>query len=76
MFEELLKNTENMVKSRNKHIFIAKKEIFLEQIYSDIDQVIEFCHSTDFNDTDLVNLIKKIVPEYKSMNSIYKMLDK
>ena len=76
MYEELLKNTENLIKSDNDHIFIAKKDDFSKEIFSEIDEIIKFCHSKNYNNYDLVTAIKKIIPEFKSMNSKYQTLDK
>ena len=75
LYEELLKDQEGLIKSKNKHLFIAKKENFDVSIKSLLYSIIEKVYSDDYTDLDLVCDVKKIIPEFKSMNSEYKKLD-
>lgn len=78
IFEELLANDENTVKTHHEKIMIAKVNYsqcnntvaLLNDLtnYSTIDELSE-------NKTELVKKIKSIVPEFKSQNSEYEILD-
>ncbi len=74
LYEELLANGENTTPTYHKKIMIAKNQ----QIdYSHISSKIsDLCHANkNYNNKKTVQLIKQIVPEYKSNNSIYEKLD-
>ena len=78
IFEELLANDENTVKTHHEKIMIAKVNYsqcnntvaLLNDLtnYSTINELSE-------NKTELVKKIKSIVPEFKSQNSEYEILD-
>lgn len=74
LYEELLNKEENTIPTYHPKIMIAKVQIynFLE-ISPKIDKIIQFADMVD--NLHLVSLMKELVPEYKSHNSIYKVLD-
>ncbi|WGH76942.1 nucleoside-diphosphate sugar epimerase/dehydratase [Tenacibaculum tangerinum] len=74
LYEELLANGENTTPTYHEKIMIAKN---LEIDYSTISNKIRaLCLSNQNHDNEkTVHLIKEIVPEYKSNNSIYEKLD-
>lgn len=78
IFEELLANGENTEKTYHEKIMIAKvntSDILLQR--ARVDQLCAFAKSADPNadKMQLVQLIKDIVPEYRSQNSIFTSLD-
>lgn len=78
LFEELLLDTETMIRSNHSYLFIAKKEcVTLEQselIEQLITKLEDFVSEKDV--FELVGLLKKIIPEYKSNNSQFEVLDR
>lgn len=74
LYEELLTDKENLKPSHNKLLFIAEKELFSAQQQEDILQLIEDA-TQGAGAKELVQRMKQIVPEYKSMNSVYTALD-
>ncbi|WP_158976838.1 nucleoside-diphosphate sugar epimerase/dehydratase [Cellulophaga sp. L1A9] len=67
LYEELLANGENILPTYHKKIMISKvRELDYSTIRSNINQL---CVSNMFFDTDVVRLMKEIVPEYISKNS-------
>jgi FlaA1/EpsC-like NDP-sugar epimerase len=74
LFEELLNDESKTLPTHNEKILIAQDtfEAF-EQINILINELISISTITD-ND-EIVSLMKKIVPEFKSMNSIFQTLD-
>lgn len=80
IFEELLANNENTIKTHHEKIMIAKvnheqtddKRKLLEQLC----QVVTHSGATSMEALELVRLLKNIVPEFISQNSIYEVLDK
>ena len=74
LYEELLANGENTKPTYHNKIMIAKvKEMDCTQIKGSIEQL---CHYNNTNDYQSVLLMKTIVPEFISNNSIYEKLDK
>jgi FlaA1/EpsC-like NDP-sugar epimerase len=74
LFEELLNKEEEVVPTHHKKILIAK---VAEQVYESLKQQIDdliFLANAN-NDDEVVRLMKKIVPEYKSKNSVYESFD-
>jgi len=74
LFEELLNKEEEVIPTHHKKILIAK---VVEQVYESLKQQIDdliFLANAN-NDDEVVRLMKKIVPEYKSKNSIYENFD-
>ena len=74
LYEEVLGNEEHTKPTFNKKIKIAQVR---EQDYADINaQINELCKlALEYDNMNTVRMMKKIVPEYKSQNSIYQELD-
>lgn len=75
LYEELLNNKEETVPSENKHIFIAKKIILSSTDKSKIKKLINYLNNNSKSDIELIALVKKIIPDFISMNSHYHKLD-
>ncbi|WP_235689686.1 polysaccharide biosynthesis protein [Fulvivirga lutea] len=75
LFEELLIKGENNLPTHHPKIMIASTNVpNHESISKDIDQLLYFSNrNEEFN---MVSMMKKLVPEYKSNSSIYQVLDK
>ncbi|HVX50172.1 MAG TPA: nucleoside-diphosphate sugar epimerase/dehydratase [Chitinophagaceae bacterium] len=74
LFEELLNKEEEVMPTPNKKIVIAKTmEQDYKKISLEINTLLEI--AADFNDTDVVRQMKRIVPEYISNNSVYELFD-
>jgi FlaA1/EpsC-like NDP-sugar epimerase len=74
LYEELLTDNENLKPSHNELIYIAQKESFGEEKIQQIERLIAEAELGKSNEI-LVQLMKKIVPEFKSMNSSYEKMD-
>ena len=74
LFEELLIDSENLLKTYNDLIFISKKEIVDDKLVDLIDELIELAYNS-FDHFKVVGLMKKIVPEYISNHSEFQILD-
>lgn len=80
IFEELLADDENTIKTHHQKIMIAKvnqndlveKLALVEEVF----QMIYSPETTPLELLDLVGLLKRIVPEFLSQNSVYEVLDK
>lgn len=79
IFEELLANGENTEKTYHEKIMIAKVNTpDLDVQKARVEQLCALAKTADPN-TDkmkLVQLVKDIVPEYRSQNSVFETLDK
>lgn len=75
LYEELLLDTENLLKTHNDLIYIAKKEVVDEKISNLVNELIDLSFKS-FDNLKLVALMKNIVPEYISNNSQFQTLDK
>lgn len=74
IYEELLNKKENTLKTYHPLIMIAKvEEIPYEQISLQVEDLIS--NVTTFDNYSIVKKMKQIVPEFKSMNSVYEKLD-
>ena len=75
LYEELMANGENKMRTHHKKIMIAKlKDIDWNDTITNIE---ELSRENQFmTDYERVSLLKKIVPEYISNNSIHEKLDK
>jgi FlaA1/EpsC-like NDP-sugar epimerase len=74
LYEELLANEENTIPTHHKQIMIAKvKEYDFTMICNEINELIGLFNGQDNN--ALVKKMKLLVPEFKSNNSVYEMLD-
>ena len=74
LYEELLTDNENLKPSHNELIYIAQKESFGKEKIQQIEQLIAEAGLGKSNEI-LVQQMKNIVPEFKSMNSSYKQMD-
>jgi len=73
LYEELLATKENTLPTEHKKIMIAQVR-FSE--YNEVEPLIQQLLSlVNFSETELVMMMKKIIPEYKSNNSEYESLD-
>lgn len=74
LYEELLADGENTTPTYHEKIMIAKNQLIDYTIIE--DKIKELCLSNkNHNNYKTVELIKEIVPEYKSNNSVYEKLD-
>lgn len=74
LFEELLNDSENNIPTHHQKILIAKvHEYNFDSVYDDIDKLIDLARR--YQKVSMVKLMKYIVPEFKSNNSIYQELD-
>jgi FlaA1/EpsC-like NDP-sugar epimerase len=75
LYEELLANEENTLKTHHDQIMIAKvRQYPYEEIQSQLDLMAGLYDHQDM--FALVGMMKSIVPEFQSKNSIYQKLDK
>ena len=74
LYEEMLNKAETTMPSFHEKIRIAKvREYDYKDVSCKIDNLISV--SQRFNDMNTVKIMKQIVPEYKSRNSVYEQLD-
>ena len=74
LFEELLNDASKTLPTHNTQIMIAQDSWDdYEEVKESIDELIEITKKC--NSMEVVTQMKKIVPEFKSMNSEYQMLD-
>ena len=74
LYEEVLSNHEDTLPSFHEKIRIAKvREYDFATVNNSIGELIQL--STEYDDMQIVAKMKEIVPEYKSNNSIYTVLD-
>lgn len=74
LYEELLANGENTTPTYHEKIMIAKtQEIDIQSISKKIETLCST--NNNINNFNTVSLMKEIVPEYVSQNSIYQELD-
>jgi FlaA1/EpsC-like NDP-sugar epimerase len=77
LFEELLLDTETMVKSIHSHLFIAQKESITQEQCALIEELIAKLEDTSKCEAfEVIGLLKQIIPEYKSNNSPFEALDR
>ena len=75
LYEELLNDKEITLPTHNRKIMVAKvREYDYKIIAEKVDTLIEAAITG--NNEETVRRMKKIVPEFKSKNSIYEKLDK
>lgn len=75
LYEEVLNEQENTKPSFHDKIRIAEvREYDFKAVCKDIDELVAI--SRQFDDMKTVQKMKEIVPEYKSNNSVYDVLDK
>ncbi len=74
LYEELLSNKENTIKTHHDKIMIAKiREYDFNNVEKLIQELINIAET--FNNYKIVKKIKQIVPEFISQNSVYEKLD-
>ena len=74
LYEEVLNEKENTKPTFHEKIRIAKvREYDYEQVSAEIDELVEI--AKQFDNMATVRKMKEIVPEYKSNNSVYEVLD-
>jgi len=74
LYEELLADKENTLPTVHKKIMIAKtREYSAEKVISQTEQLISVLKNHD--NFEIVTLMKQIIPEFLSKNSVYETLD-
>ena len=75
LYEELLSDSENTLKTYHEKIMIAKvREVALKDIESKFYDFRKLVNSAE-NENELVALMKALVPEFISNNSVFERLD-
>ncbi len=74
LYEELLNDTSKTIHTYHEKIMIAEEiQEEFETLHVDIDELIGIANF--FDNDDIVSKMKKIVPEFISMNSTFQILD-
>ena len=74
LYEELLNHTSKTLPTNHHKIMIAQEtQEDFEDLHSDIEEILDFAGF--FNNDAIVLKMKKIVPEFKSMNSTFEILE-
>jgi len=74
LYEELLNDQENTMPTHHEKIMVAQvREYHFHTINDHIRELIQL--SCEYKDRQVVMKMKEIVPEFKSNNSIYEVLD-
>lgn len=74
LYEEVLNDQEQTKPTFNKKIKIAKvREYDFDEVKQQLDELIKV--SEKYDNMETVRIMKRIVPEYKSQNSVYESLD-
>lgn len=75
LYEELLNDTSKTLPTHHEKIMIAQElQVEYEDLHLDIEELIGI--ASFFDNDDIVAKMKKIVPEFISMNSTFTILDK
>lgn len=75
LYEELLNNKENTLPTQNNQIMVAQvKKYNFDEVKAKVENLINLFNSQD--NMAIVTIMKELVPEFKSKNSIYEKLDK
>ena len=75
LYEEVLNEMEGTKPTFHEKIRIAQvREYDYDEVAKDIDELVDFAKK--FDNMETVRKMKEIVPEYKSNNSVYEVLDK
>lgn len=75
LYEELLNDAENTLNTYHEKIMIAKvREVALQDIEAKFNLFRTLVNSSD-NENELVSLMKALVPEFISNNSVFEQLD-
>lgn len=74
LYEELLNQAETTLPTHNRKILIARvREHPYEKVCTYVDELIELFSIQ--NNERIVRLLKEVIPEYKSNNSVFEKLD-
>jgi len=74
LYEELLNDNENTMPTHHEKIMIGKvREYVFDQVMENISELISSAKKDD--DIQVVKNMKSMVPEFKSMNSVFEDLD-
>lgn len=74
LYEELLSDNSKTLPTHNEKIMISKDPAMsYDEISSLVDEIVEIADQSD--KVEVVRVLKQIVPEFKSNNSVYEMLD-
>lgn len=74
LYEELLSDNSKTMPTPNEKIMVSKDPVMeYETIKNSVDNLIEISRKTE--KLEVVKILKQIVPEFKSNNSVYEMLD-
>jgi FlaA1/EpsC-like NDP-sugar epimerase len=74
LYEELLNDNENTLPTHNEKIMIGRvREYVFNEIEAQIYELLDLARIND--NTKTVTQMKRIVPEFKSMNSVFEKLD-
>ncbi|MCI9843875.1 polysaccharide biosynthesis protein [Flavobacterium pectinovorum] len=75
LYEELLNDTSKTLPTYHNKIMIAQEiQDEYENLHAEIEELIAIANF--YSNDDIVSKMKKIVPEFKSMNSTFEVLDK
>ena len=75
LYEELLNDSSKTLPTHHEKILIAEEiQVEFEDLHLDVNELIGI--ASFFDNDDIVGKMKKIVPEFISMNSTYTQLDK
>lgn len=75
LYEELLNDSEKTLNTHHEKIMIAQEDFAdYHSLATDIESL--YTEADAYNKEAVVMLMKKIVPEFRSMNSVYEVLDK
>ncbi|MNK92530.1 UDP-N-acetyl-alpha-D-glucosamine C6 dehydratase [compost metagenome] len=75
LYEELLNDTSKTLPTYHNKIMIAQEiQDEYENLHNEVDELIGIADF--YENDDIVAKMKKIVPEFKSMNSTFEILDK
>ena len=75
LYEELLNDTSKTLPTHHNKIMIAQEiQDEYENLHNEVDELIGIADF--YENDDIVSKMKKIVPEFKSMNSTFEVLDK
>jgi len=75
LYEELLSNAESTLPTHHPKILIAKVREYKDEEIVSVFGKLGYAALNGATDRDLVILLKGLIPEYKSQNSIYQELD-
>lgn len=74
LYEEVLANEENTIPTEHKSIRVAKvREYEFAKVQQQLDRLAEMCDKNDI--PSMVRLMKHLVPEFKSKNSVFEKYD-